>query len=172
MPCDSKGSWPAVREKTVRLRAMPRKGCKPMKVLLVLIVLAVIVVGLVYKFGGYQNFDPTQQGRDAKAKIQPGMTAKQVVDIAGPNGKYHYISIRKEKIAGKVVETTVKGPPKPLNMDYLADQILKKELPNGFSLEYVFSQQAAFDVTFDSAGKVTHIEDVKTMADLLDTREH
>lgn len=142
-----------------------------MRVLLVLIVLVVIVVGLVYKFGGYQDFDPTKQGREAKAKIQPGMTVKQVVDIAGSGGKYHYISLRKEKINGKVVETTVKGPAKQLNMDYLADQITKKAVPNGFTLEYVFSQQAAFEVTFDSAGKATDIEDVKTMADLLDTRE-
>ena len=142
-----------------------------MKVILVLIVLAVIVVGLVYKFGGYESFDPTEQGREAKAKIQPGMTIKQVVDIAGPNGKLHNISVQKQKIRGEEVIKTVKGPGVDFGPDTLTARVQRKELPNGFTIEYTFSQQAAFEVMFDSAGKVTGIEDVQTMADLLGTRE-
>ena len=143
-----------------------------MKVILVLIVLAIIVVGLVYKFGGYGNFDPSAQGREAKAKIQPGTTIKQVVDIAGPNGKFHNISVQKHKVRGEEVVNTVKGPAVDFSADQLTARVKRKELPNGFTIEYMFSQQAAFEVLFDSTGKVTDVEDVKTMADLLDSREH
>jgi hypothetical protein len=143
-----------------------------MKVVLVLIVLAIIVVGLVYKFGGYQSFDPTAQGREAKAKIQPGMTVKQVVDAAGPNGKFHNISVQKQKIRGEETVTEVKGPAVDFSANQLTARVQRKELPNGFTIEYIFSQQAAFEVTFDSTGKVTGVEDVKTMADFLDSREH
>ncbi|HPD29645.1 MAG TPA: hypothetical protein PLL20_06600 [Phycisphaerae bacterium] len=142
-----------------------------MKAVLVLIVLAVVVIGLVYKFGGYASFDPTAQGREAKGKIQPGMTVKQVVDIAGPNGKFHNISVLKQKIRGQDVVKTVRGPAMSLNPDQLNARIQRNELPNGFTIEYVFSQQAAFEVIFDSTGKVTGIENVTTMADLLNSRE-
>lgn len=142
-----------------------------MKVILVLIVLAVIAVGLVYKFGGYESFDPTAQGREAKGKIQPGMTVKQVVDVAGPNGKFHSISIQKQKIRGHEQVRTVKGPAKSFTADQLTARVQRNELPNGFTIEYTFSQQAAFEVVFDSGGKVMAVEDVQTMADLLDSRE-
>ncbi len=142
-----------------------------MKALVILIVVIVIAIGLVYKFGGYATFDPTAQGREAKAKIQPGMTVKQVVDAAGPNGKLRIISLQKQKIRGQEVVTTVKSPGKEFDADQVVAKIKRKELPNGFTIEYIFSQQSAFEVLFDSSGKVTDVEDVMTMADLLDTRE-
>lgn len=141
-----------------------------MKVILVLILLVVIGIGVMYKFGGYSSFDPDKQGREAKAKIQPGMTVKQVVDIAGDNGQFHNISLREQKIGGQTVKTTVKGPAKELLPNDLTRRVANKELPNGFTIEYKFSEQVAFEVVFNNTGTVTEIENVRTMADLLDSR--
>jgi hypothetical protein len=38
-------------------------------------------------------------------------------------------------------------------------------------LNYVFSQQVAFNVHFDGTGAVIGVEDARTMADLLGTRQ-
>ncbi len=52
-----------------------------------------------------------------------------------------------------------------------AERIKENSLPNGFRFEFIYSAQAAFAVNFDSSGTVTHVEDIATMADLLQTRE-
>jgi len=98
------------------------------------------------------------------------MTVQQVVDIAGDGGKFHNITIREQNIAGQMVRSTVKGPAKELLPNDLARRVANKELPNGFTIEYKFSEQVAFEVVFNKAGLVTDVEDVQTIADLLDSR--
>jgi hypothetical protein len=43
-------------------------------------------------------------------------------------------------------------------------------MPDGFAFNYFFTQQVAFKVNFDAAGRVTSIQNNKTVADLLQTR--
>jgi hypothetical protein len=47
---------------------------------------------------------------------------------------------------------------------------LKSSQPAGFKFIYRFSQKVAFEVKFDSSGKVEDVQDVRTIADLLQTR--
>lgn len=128
------------------------------------------VVGLYY-FGGYSSFDPTAKGRAAKAAISPGMTWTQVVSAAGEPGKYVMAHKEKHKIAGQDVEEIVWGNPVEFATDLISNDLAAKQLADGFALRYFFGHQVAFDVICDGTGTVTDIVDLKTMADLLQTRK-
>ena len=142
-----------------------------MKVIVVLLLVLGAAAGGLYLFGGYQSFDPDKQGREAKAKIKPGMTWTAVLNVAGEGAKYQGISVSKRKIGKEVVEERRLGPKNPLSKDRLADRIQKNEVPDGFILAYIFSEQVAFDVEFDSKGVVVGVEDAATIADLLGSRK-
>ena len=141
-----------------------------MKVIVVLMIVLAVVLGIVYLRGGYQSFDPSAQGNKAKAAIKPGMTWKQVVAVAGPRGKYRHIATRVEHIRGQDVKSTVVGPPVDLDPDRVAARLAANQVPEGFLIQYDFSRSVAFAVAFDSAGIVTDVQDVMTMADLLGTK--
>ena len=59
-----------------------------MKGLMILLVLGVGVGAAVYFYGGVADFDPSEQGRQAKAAIKPGMTWKKVIDVARKPREY------------------------------------------------------------------------------------
>ena len=139
-----------------------------MKVILVLVVLIGVGGYLLYDFGGYGSFDPSQQGRDAKAAIKPGMSWSKVVDAAGEPREYRVV-IEKRATIGGVEEITYKpGPANKFSRDIVTDRVATSDLPHGFIFEYVFSQSVAFAVTFNDLGNVVGVRDMGTMADLLD----
>lgn len=142
-----------------------------MKTIVVIVILGALVLGGVYLFGGYQSFDPNKQGKDARAAITPGMTLQQVLSVAGENPKYQSISIHRKKIGKEIVEDEQVGPPVDFDRAKVEGRIKGGQVPNGFMLQYVFSNSEAFAVRFDPAGKVTEIENVATLADLLQTRQ-
>jgi hypothetical protein len=128
-----------------------------------LIVVCAIGAVILYYVGGYGSFDPNKAGQDAKAKIAPGMTWKQVMTAAGKPRAYHSI-IKQTKGDMEVIRP---GPENPFDEAKMADRLAKNELQYGFTFPYVFSRAVAFDVYFDAAGIVDHVENRTTEADLL-----
>lgn len=138
-----------------------------MKAILALLILGGLVLGGVYYFGGYKSFDPTKQGRDAKAAIKPGMTLKQVVDVAGGNPKFQPINTFTRKVGNQTIEEERAGLPVDFKQDRVTQQVKQNALPKGFILNYKYSEQTALDVHFDSTGMVTHVTDAVTIGTLL-----
>ena len=136
------------------------------KLLIGLIVLGGIGIGAVYLIGGYASFDPTEQGKQAKAAITPGMTWNQVITAAGEPQRYRVFRLEKSRN----LEELVRSGQLKFDMDLFTSDMTNKSFVHGFIFEYVFSPHAAFSVYFDAGGRVDFIEDLKTMADLLDQR--
>lgn len=131
-----------------------------MKFLLGFILVCGAIFLAMYYWGGLGGFDPSQQGRDAKAAIQPGMTWKKVMDAAGKPREYRIMIIQKEM--------PKPGPVAAFNETALAERINSGTIEHGFVFEYRFSESVAFDVYFDGAGDVIYVADAITMSKLLD----
>lgn len=140
-----------------------------MKFLIGLVLVGGIVLSVVY-VSSIKTFDPTDQGKKAKAALAPGMTWNAVIANAGKPGKYRTMMRVKERIAGDEVEIIKPGAQLSFDQSLFESDFKAKNMPDGFIFEYVFSHQAAFAVSFDSGGRSTSIEDLRTMADLLGTR--
>ena len=133
----------------------------------------VIVGGLAgallwYGLGGY---DPTQLGKDAKKAIGPGMTWTQVIDVAGEPSKYHMIVMTVKKMMGEEIKVYKPAAPTKFNRQRLEERLAANELEHGFVFPFRYSEKMAFSVWFDGTGTVQHVQDMVTMADLLDARE-
>ena len=138
-----------------------------MKVILTLIlVLAVICLG-AYFLGGYQTFDPSEQGRTARATLQRGMTWTQVFDITGDPRNYYPILADQMPTIGQEFSGVSLGPANRFTRDGLAARIADNSLPEGFVCDFVYSDSVAFRVTFGPAGNLVGVEDGTTMATLL-----
>jgi hypothetical protein len=132
--------------------------------------LALICVG-VYYFGGFGKFDPTAQGRQVKASLKPGMTHKQVFDIAGDPRKYRVINRKVKRVHGQDIETLEAGPEVEGDRSRIEARIAEGSLPNGFVCLYYFSHQIAINVRFDGKGTLVDVSDAPTLADLLQTKQ-
>lgn len=141
-----------------------------MKAVIVLVLLGGAVLGGMYLWGGYSTFDPDKQAETARAAIKPGMTLKQVVDVAGRNPKYQPINRFERKIGGHTVTEERPGTPVAFDYDRVTQRVKNGEVPNGFQLNYTYSQAKAFNVVFDAAGTVVEISDAATVADLFQSR--
>lgn len=142
-----------------------------MKALIGLVVLGGIALGIVYLVGGYGSLDPTEQGRQAKAAINPGMSWSQVIAAAGEPRRYQVLRIEKRMVGGEEYEDLVESGPMKFDRSVFENDMKANNYKEGFNFQYYFSHQAAFKVRFDPAGNVEFVEDEKTVADLLDTRE-
>lgn len=137
-----------------------------MKTIIVLVgILAIAAAGL-YFFGGYRSFDPSEQGRKAKAAIKAGMPWTAVVTTAGEPQEFRHF-IREPAKRAKALPSVKLGPPVRFRSDVLTQQVANNELPDGFVFIYHFSNKVAFEVTFNNVGAAMSIGDVMTMADLL-----
>jgi hypothetical protein len=146
-------------------------GDEIMKAIIVLLVLGALALGGVYMFGGYSNFDPEKQAQELRAAIKPGMTFKQVMKVAqGKNPKYSAINRFEHKEGKEVVYEYREGTPVAFDEKKVTQRLRDNEVPHGFVLSYNFSEKTAFAVEFDGDGKVEDIRDLRTMADLLQTR--
>lgn len=136
-----------------------------MKAAIGLLVAVILGMYAYYQFGGYATFDPTKQGEEAKATIKPGMPWTAVMDACkGPPQEYHIITPDPKTKALR------EGPAIPFDEKQLESDIKAKAVPNGFVFVYKFSEQIAFSVIFSEKGNVVDLHDVRTMADLLQTR--
>ena len=137
-----------------------------MKVIIVLVLLAAGACLALYYLGGAATFDPSQQGRDAKAAIKPGMTLKKVIAVAGEPAKYRVINRQVKTISGQEIEFFKPGAINPFDADRLTDRIAGNDLPHGFILNYTFSDTVSFAVTFDGTGTVVDVQDTTSIADV------
>jgi len=142
-----------------------------MKAIIVLLVLVAIGGVAVFYGGGYGSFDASEQGRQAKAAIGPGMSHTQVFDVCGEPRKIRQIRREVKKIGGQEVEDFVPGPEVKTTGQRVGERITAGDFPHGFVIPYRFSDSVAFAVYFDSTGTVVHVEDLVTMADLLQYKD-
>lgn len=144
------------------------------KGLFTLLIIAALIVWGVVQFGGVKS-DATERGRAAKDAIKVGMAWTKVIDdsVAGKPSKYQLM--RRDGYLepnGAEGYHVVEGYEQDFRFEDVDDAIKNNQVPDGFYLKYFFSHQVAFQVFFDSSGKVEYgPEDMATMADLLQTRE-
>ncbi len=147
-----------------------------MKAILVLLLLIVIGGIVLWYGGGYSSFDPSQQGRDARAAIAVGMDWADVVNGAGEPKEYR-IFLKREKVVltgedGAFDMLLLEpGAANRFNPTTITNRIAEGSLPHGFQFEYRFSHSVAFAVIFDETGTVTAIEDLFTTSDLLQMKD-
>ena len=137
-----------------------------MKVIVVLVLLVAGACLALYYLGGAATFDPSQQGRDAKAAIKAGMTLKKVIAVAGEPAKYRVINRQVKNSGGQEIEFFKPGAINPFDGDRVAGRIAANDLPHGFILNYTFSDTVSFAVTFDGTGTVVDVQDTTTIADV------
>lgn len=140
------------------------------KGIVTLVVLAGIGLLVVYFAGGYSTHDPDKVGREARQAITTGMTWQQVVDAATKPEAYCTFRLETKKIRGEEVKSLRKSMPLEFDQAMFAREFAAGNMADGFTFHYRFTHQVAFEVSFDGAGRVAAVEDLKTMADLLDTR--
>ncbi len=141
-----------------------------MKLIVGMIVVIGVVALVVYYTGGYSSFDPTQQGKTARAAITTGMTWKQVVGVAEDPREFRSIVMKIERIGGEDVETFKPSARNRFNPKTFPGYMSDNQFSDGFIFEYRFSEQVAFAVEFDGTGTAVAVNDLTTMADLLQTR--
>jgi len=137
-----------------------------MKAILFLMVILGGMIVAVWQFGGYATLDPTQQGKDAKAAIKPGMTWKQVIDQTTEPRKF-CMTLRKTKmVGGEEVEFDKPSVPMDFDIEGFTKAFNDDEYLWGFRFNYSYSSSVAFAVEFDPSGNVIYVLDMMTMADL------
>jgi len=142
-----------------------------MKAIVVLVLMGAVACGAIYYFGGYASFDPTEQGRKARDAIKPGMTWKQVADMAGDPKEYQVYQEHRRGTGDNERIILTPGAYNKFDRRRMAERIAASELPHGFIFRYNFSAQAAFSVFFDDRGSVVEVADGTTMTDLLELNQ-
>ena len=139
----------------------------------IIVLLALVGAGwLALYFGGsYGSFDASEQGRQAKAAVAPGMTHTQAFDICGDPRNVRSIRREVNKRGGEELEFFVPGPKVKTTRERLAERVKDGDFPYGFVVPYRFSDSVAFAVHFDGTGAVEYVEDLATMADLLQYKD-
>lgn len=135
-----------------------------MKAVIGLIVVAGAVFLVLYFTGSSvkQDFDPTQQGKEARAAIKEGASWTEVTDLAGEPRKWKEGASAFDFVTG-YDRFDAKTP------DEIRDRLEKGDLRLGFCFLYRFSDAATFAVNFDKNGNVMNIQDKEGKADLLDS---
>ncbi len=142
-----------------------------MKIVIGLFAVIGVIGYFVFTSSDFSNFDPSQQGRDARAAISVGMSWDQVAEAAGTPLKYRPLQKAGSGPGADQLGRVKVGPELKFTEGGLQDRLTQGTLPHGFVIDYVFSQSVAFRVTFDSKGQMTGAEDLVTMADMLQMRD-
>lgn len=138
-----------------------------MKTALVLIAIVGVAGYFVFTSSDFMNFDPTQQGKDAKAAIDVGMPWNDVVDAAGEPQEFRPMQKVNEGPGETSMNVLKVGPAMKYRYENVESRLEEGTLPHGFVFGYRFSQSMAFRVHFDESGNVKSIEDTVTVHDLL-----
>jgi hypothetical protein len=136
----------------------------------ILIVLVLLAVGgfFLVKYGGIGSFDPTEQGKQAKAAIKTAMTWKQVIDEIGEPGNFSMIIRKIEEIDGEKFELFEPTVESRFKKDRFIKRFDDGEYEWGFLFLYQFSPTVAFQVKFGGDGLVSAVTDSRTIGDLWD----
>ena len=128
-----------------------------MKALLILIILAgLIIVGVYFMVSGV---DPAAEGQTFRQTIHTGMTWEEVADLKAPR-KFSPVSTNPQNMTGK-------DPAQDFDRDRMRNLVSNGSLPAGFVFGYKFTNEHAWELYFDSTGKLIDIQDMKTINDLL-----
>ena len=135
-----------------------------MKLVILLVVLGGGIFLYLYFTGSTikEDFDPTQQGKQARAAIKEGASWTEVIDVAGEPRKWKEGDSAFEFVTGYDSFDSKTG-------DQIRQQLEKGELRLGFCFLYRFSDAATFAVNFDKNGQVMNLQDKESKSDLLDS---
>ncbi|UCC29040.1 MAG: hypothetical protein JSU86_12640 [Phycisphaerales bacterium] len=139
-----------------------------MKAFIALLVLIGLGWVVLYYAGGYGSFDPSEQGRQARAALRPGMPFGQACDITGDPKYYRIINRKVRRINGQEVAMMVPAPPVKCTRDRISQRLAEGSLPYGFTSTFTYSTTVAFTVTYDDTGAVKKVVDAVTMADWME----
>jgi hypothetical protein len=133
--------------------------------------LVILIAGgaLLYYGGGYKSFNPTEIGEKARAAIVPGMSWSKVIDAAGDPKEYRVMVKQVRETDGQPTGFLEPSSRNPFDRKRFEERQKTGGLPDGFQFPYSFSNSVAFQVTFDGMGNVSSVDDLTTMADLLQT---
>ena len=132
-------------------------------------ILVVIAMGwlAVYLFGGYASFNPSEEGRKAKAALRPGMSFNEACKLTGGPRKFRIINRKVQRINGAEVVDLVPAPPVKCTQDRINQRLAEGSLPYGFICTFTFSVDVAFGVQYDDTGTVVEVFDLTTVANWL-----
>lgn len=108
-----------------------------------------------------KDFDPTQQGRQARAAVQIGATWSSVVSAAGAPRKWKAEPSSFDFVTG--YEDWNDATP-----GTITKKLENGEMTGGFCFLYRFSDAATFAVNFSSKGEALNIQDKESKSDLQD----
>ena len=133
-----------------------------MKAVIALLVVAGIAFFVVYRTGSSvkEDFDPTEQGKQARAAINNDATWTEVIAVAGEPRKWKDGDSAFDFVMGY-------DPFDSQAHDELRQQLEKGPRKMGFCFLYRFSNDATFAVNFDKSGLVMNVQDKESKSDLL-----
>lgn len=134
-----------------------------MKTVIVVLVLAGVIFLVVYLTGSSvkEGFDPTQQGKEARAAIKEGDTWTKVMEVAGKPSKWKEGDSAFEfRVGYDTFEDKTQAE--------ISDRLSKGDMST-FCLLYRFSEASTFAVNFDKSGRVMNIQDKESKADLTES---
>jgi hypothetical protein len=137
-----------------------------MKIVLILIIIVAIGGFIAFKYGGIGSFDPSEQGRQHKAAIKPGMTFQKVIDVAGEPREYSTVIRKVETVDGMEIETFSDSVAVRFDKARFLRRLDDGELQWGFAFPYDYSRSVAFQVNFAGDGTVIDVQDLLTEADI------
>ena len=137
---------------------------------LVLGLLVVVAVGwvMIYFAGGYSTFDPSEQGRQAKAALRPGMSFVQACDITGDPRKFRIINRKTKRVGDEEIVMMVPAPPVKITRERIETRLAEGSLPWGFLVSFTYSTTVAFTVRYDDTGAVVEVSDDMTLANWME----
>jgi hypothetical protein len=137
-----------------------------MKVVLILIIIVAVGGFIAFKYGGIGSFDPSEQGRQVKAAIKPGMTYQKVMELAGEPREYSSLIRKVEMVDGEEVEVFSESIYVRFDKARFIKRLDDGELKWGFAFPYDYSKSVAFQVNFAGDGTVIDVHDLITEADI------
>ena len=120
-----------------------------MKVILVLVVIVGLGGVVLYYAGGYESFDPTEQGEQAKAALRPGMSFAQACALTGDPTEYCVIKRKVRRFEGHEIVEMVPTPPMKCTRDRINSRLTEGSLPYGFLCTFTYSRTLAFTLQYD-----------------------
>ena len=107
-----------------------------------------------------EGFDPTEQGQQTRAIVEKCKTWTEVLDRADEPRKWRDAHSEFDFFYTDEFTADTRSE--------IDKRIKLKELPNGFSFFYRFSDAVTFAVNFDRHGEMLNIQDKESKAELLD----
>ncbi|MCX5661466.1 MAG: hypothetical protein NTW19_17435 [Planctomycetota bacterium] len=128
-----------------------------MKAIVAILVLVALVGGGLYFMGLFSMPSPEEDEKKIKALVAAGGSWETLTDVSPPR---IYRSISHSSMTGR-------GAEQKFDRAAFGDLVKRKGSSEGYALEYHLSADIAFEVMVDSSGKLTEIEEMRTMKSLM-----